>query len=112
MKGKQVLLTGGTGGLGLGVTPAVLARGAVVTIPYQRETNLQRLKNKLPAADFARIRFVKADLYGESVVEQLVNDLGRVDLTLPALKRRGFASSPIMDSYRRSQSATTDSFKT
>ncbi len=82
MKGKQVLLTGGTGGLGLGVTPAVLARGAVVTIPYQRETNLQRLKNKLPAADFARIRFVKADLYGESVVEQLVNDLGRVDVLI------------------------------
>lgn len=32
MKGKQVLLTGGTGGLGKGVTPAVLAQGAQVTI--------------------------------------------------------------------------------
>ncbi|MFB2975582.1 hypothetical protein [Microseira sp. BLCC-F43] len=34
MKDKHVLVTGGTGGLGLGVTPTVLAQGATsVTIP-------------------------------------------------------------------------------
>ena len=82
MKGKQVLLTGGTGGLGLGVTPAVLGRGAMVTIPYCSENNLQRLKEKLPAADFSRIRFVKVDLMVESAVEKLINDLGRVDILI------------------------------
>lgn len=82
MKGKQVLLTGGTGGLGLGVTPAVLARGAQVTIPYYGESGVQRLKERLPATDFERIRFVKADLSKEATVEQLANDLGRVDVLI------------------------------
>jgi NAD(P)-dependent dehydrogenase (short-subunit alcohol dehydrogenase family) len=44
MKGKQVLLTGGTGGLGLGVTPAVIAQGADVTIPYRSPKDVERLK--------------------------------------------------------------------
>jgi NAD(P)-dependent dehydrogenase (short-subunit alcohol dehydrogenase family) len=82
MKDKQVLLTGGTGGLGLGVVPAVLDRGAQLTIPYIQETEVQRLKDKLPAVDFERIRFVKADLGKESVVEQLINDMGRVDVLI------------------------------
>ena len=30
MNSKNILLTGGTGGLGLGVTPAILAYGTIV----------------------------------------------------------------------------------
>ncbi len=82
MKGKQILLTGGTGGLGLGVTPTVLARGAQVTIPYHSERGIERLKEKLTPAEFERIRFVKADLNQEAVVERLVSDLGRVDVLI------------------------------
>jgi NAD(P)-dependent dehydrogenase (short-subunit alcohol dehydrogenase family) len=82
MEGKKVLLTGGTGGLGMGVTVAVLAQGAEVTIPYYHEKEVQRLKGMLPAAEFDRIRFVSADLSKESVVEQLVNDMGRVDVLI------------------------------
>lgn len=44
MKGKKVLLTDGTGGLGLGVTPAILAHGAEGTIPYRDEKNIKSLK--------------------------------------------------------------------
>jgi NAD(P)-dependent dehydrogenase (short-subunit alcohol dehydrogenase family) len=47
MKGKQVLLTGGTGGLGMGVTPLVVAQGAKVTIPYRSEKDVEQLKNVL-----------------------------------------------------------------
>ena len=54
MKGKQVLLTGGTGGLGLGVTPAVLAQSAEVTISYRNPKEIERLKGTLPPADFER----------------------------------------------------------
>jgi NAD(P)-dependent dehydrogenase (short-subunit alcohol dehydrogenase family) len=82
MKGKQVLLTGGTGGLGLGVTPAILARGAEVTIPYREEKSIESLKKKLSAADTSRLRFVRADLSQESTIEQLVNDLGKVDILI------------------------------
>ncbi|HEY9604655.1 MAG TPA: 3-oxoacyl-ACP reductase FabG, partial [Allocoleopsis sp.] len=76
------LLTGGTGGLGMGVTAAILAQGADLTIPYYNEKEVERLKGKLPALEFDRIRFVAADLAQESVVEQLVNDLGRVDVLI------------------------------
>lgn len=79
MQGKQVLLTGGTGGLGLGVTPALLSKGAQLTIPYQSESGVERLKTKLSATDFAQIRFVKTDLTQENAVAQLIQDLGRID---------------------------------
>jgi NAD(P)-dependent dehydrogenase (short-subunit alcohol dehydrogenase family) len=92
MKGKKVLLTGGTGGLGLGVTPTVLAKGADLTIPYLNEADVQRLKNQLPAADFEQIRFVKADLFQESVIEKLINDLGKVDILIHLVG--GFSMGP------------------
>ncbi|MBF2002333.1 MAG: 3-oxoacyl-ACP reductase FabG [Synechococcales cyanobacterium M58_A2018_015] len=80
MKGKHVLLTGGTGGLGLGVTPMVLAQGATaVTIPYIRAQEVERLKGVLAPADLARIRFIETDLTSEASVEALVNDMERVD---------------------------------
>jgi NAD(P)-dependent dehydrogenase (short-subunit alcohol dehydrogenase family) len=44
MKNKHVLLTGGTGGLGLGVTPTVLAQGAQITMPYVQAMEVERLK--------------------------------------------------------------------
>lgn len=80
MKGKHVLLTGGTGGLGLGVTPIVLAQGATaVTIPYVRAQEVERLKGILAPADLARIRFIETDLTSEASVEALVNGMERVD---------------------------------
>jgi NAD(P)-dependent dehydrogenase (short-subunit alcohol dehydrogenase family) len=82
VQNRQVLLTGGTGGLGLGVTPAVLARGAKVTIPYIVETEVERLKGILEAEDFAKIRFVSVDLSNEQAIEKLVNDMGRVDVLI------------------------------
>lgn len=82
MNGKQVLLTGGTGGLGMSVTPAVLARGANVTIPYVVDTEVERLKSILSPADFAKIRFVSVDLSSEPAVERLVDEMGRVDVLI------------------------------
>ncbi len=79
MKGKKVLVTGGTGGLGLGVTPLVLAQGADVTIPYHNAQEVERLKSYLPPGDFARIQFFPVDLMNEVAVQELVNTMGRVD---------------------------------
>ncbi|WP_413175766.1 3-oxoacyl-ACP reductase FabG [Anabaena azotica] len=82
MKGKQVLLTGGTGGLGLGVTPAVLAQGAEVTIPYRSPKDVERLKGILSPADIARIKFIPANLEDEASVDKLISRMIRVDVLI------------------------------
>jgi NAD(P)-dependent dehydrogenase (short-subunit alcohol dehydrogenase family) len=82
MKGKQVLLTGGTGGLGLGVTPAVVAQGAEVTIPYRNPQDVERLKGILSPADFARIHFIPGNLEEEASVDNIVSRIGRVDVLI------------------------------
>jgi NAD(P)-dependent dehydrogenase (short-subunit alcohol dehydrogenase family) len=79
MKGQQVLIAGGTGGLGLGVTPLVLAHGADVTIPYHNARDVDRLKGLLSPADVARIRFVSTDLRDENSVAQLIDGMDRLD---------------------------------
>ncbi len=82
MKGKYVLLTGGTGGLGLGVTPTLVSAGAQLTIPYIKAQGVERLKSLISPADFSRIRFVETNLSNEEAVEKLVNDLPRVDVLI------------------------------
>jgi NAD(P)-dependent dehydrogenase (short-subunit alcohol dehydrogenase family) len=82
MKGKKVLITGGTGGLGIGVTQVILDRGADVTIPYIADREVNRLKGILSATDFSRIQFVSLNLLNEPAVSQLVDDLGRVDVLI------------------------------
>ncbi|ABA21517.1 Short-chain dehydrogenase/reductase SDR [Trichormus variabilis ATCC 29413] len=82
MKGRQVLLTGGTGGLGVGVTPVVLAQGANLTITYRNLKEVERLKEVLPPADFARVTFLPANLEEESSVDNLITRIGRVDVLI------------------------------
>lgn len=83
MKGQQVLLTGGTGGLGLGVTPLVLAQGAsIVTIPYMQAQEVERLKGVLSPGDRARVRFVETNLADEESVIRLVDGMDRVDVLI------------------------------
>lgn len=80
MKDKQVLITGGTGGLGLGVTPAVLAQGAAsITIPYTSMRSVDRLKGTLSFEQASKLKFVETDLTNERSVEALVNSMERVD---------------------------------
>ena len=82
MQGKQVLLTGGTGGLGLGVTQVALDRGANLTLPYINSQEVTRLKQTLSPENFSRIQFVSVNLLDEKAVEQLVNDMERVDVLI------------------------------
>lgn len=80
MQGQQVLLTGGTGGLGLGVVPILLSQGAsVVTIPYVKAQEAERLKSILYPSDRARVRLVEANLADEASVMRLIDGMDRVD---------------------------------
>lgn len=83
MKDKHVLVTGGTGGLGLGVTPTVLASGAAsVTIPYVNFHEVERLKGILTPNDFDKIQFIPSNLTDEGSVENLINRMERVDVLI------------------------------
>ncbi|MEB3209999.1 MAG: 3-oxoacyl-ACP reductase FabG [Leptolyngbyaceae bacterium] len=83
MNGKHVLLTGGTGGLGLGVTPMVLRAGArSITLPYRSAQDVERMKGRLSPADLSRIRFISADLTNEASVQSLIDTMERVDAAI------------------------------
>lgn len=82
MQNRQVLLTGGVGGLGLGVTPTILRQGADLTIPYTNPSGIERLKSLISPGDFARIRFVSANLTDETAVAKLIDEMPRIDVLI------------------------------
>lgn len=83
MKDKHVLLTGGTGALGMGVVPAVLAHGAEkVTIPYRHIEDINPLKEILSPEDFDKIQFIPANLTDEGSVEHLMDRIARLDVII------------------------------
>ncbi len=79
MQTQYVLLTGGTGGLGLGVTSFFLSQAVELTLPYRSLQSVEQLKGQLSPAEMARIRFVAADLNDEAAVERLVEAIPRID---------------------------------
>ncbi|MEC4984396.1 MAG: 3-oxoacyl-ACP reductase FabG [Oscillatoria sp. PMC 1068.18] len=95
MQDKQVLLTGGTGGLGLEVTPALLAKGAKLTVTYIHQEQVKRLQKKLNSQEFASIRFVDVNLFEEKAVAQLINDMERVDVLIHLVG--GFAMGKVSE---------------
>jgi NAD(P)-dependent dehydrogenase (short-subunit alcohol dehydrogenase family) len=83
MQDKYVLITGGTGGLGMSVTKAVLAAGAkLVTLPYREQSSVNSLQNQLTSEEKARLRLVQADLSEEATVANLVAGMGQVDVLI------------------------------
>ncbi len=92
MQGKQIVLTGSTGGLGLGVTPVVLATGAELTLPYRKEKDLAALREVLPINALDRVRFVQVDLLDEAAIAQMIDSMRRVDGLIHLVG--GFAMGP------------------
>ncbi|MEL6382645.1 MAG: 3-oxoacyl-ACP reductase FabG [Cyanobacteria bacterium J06626_18] len=82
MHDRHVLITGGTGGLGLGVTAVALAQGANLTLPYVNPKEVDRLKATVAAVDLERIRLVPADLSDEAAVISLIDSHERLDATI------------------------------
>ncbi len=82
MRDRHVLITGGTGGLGLGVTAVALAQGANLTLPYVNPKEVDRLKATITTVDLERIRLVPADLSDEAAVISLINSHERLDATI------------------------------
>lgn len=82
MRDRHILITGGAGGLGRGVTTVALAQGAVVTIPYVHSQGLEQLKAQLSDEELSRVKFVPTDLTDEAAVISLIESHARLDATI------------------------------
>ena len=79
MIGRHVLLTGGTGTLGMAVAEALLERGAALTITYRTERE-HVLANRRLEPNEHPIRYVAADLIDETAVAETIIEMERVDI--------------------------------
>ncbi len=79
---QKVLITGGSGALGRGVTPLILASGATVTVPYIVEAEADLLFKQLDPQGQERLTCVPCDLLDETSVAQMIQDMGRVDAVI------------------------------
>lgn len=78
---RQILVTGGTGGLGRGVVQVLLAQGAQLTVTAQSQADIDQSRTALNGlgCDLDRIRFVPVDLSQEEAVRTLVMGMSRID---------------------------------
>ena len=96
MRGKHVLITGGTGALGTAVSREALARGAHVTVPYLVDAEAEALRS-------TGITLVAADMSDEQSVSRVVNDMPRLEVLVHLVG--GFEMGPThlieLEAWRR-----------
>ena len=93
MKGRVVLVAGGTGGLGRAVSLSFLEPGTQVIVTFQRPGDLDELKQaasaKLVAAEGATLEGHGLDVTNEAAVQRLVDGIverhGRLDCLVNAV---------------------------
>jgi NAD(P)-dependent dehydrogenase (short-subunit alcohol dehydrogenase family) len=83
--GKTVLVAGGTGGLGRGVSLAFLEEGAKVIVTYRNETEFQALK-AAAGVQVAALEGMQADVTDASAMDALIGSIverhGRLDVVI------------------------------
>jgi NAD(P)-dependent dehydrogenase (short-subunit alcohol dehydrogenase family) len=93
MKDRQLILTGGTGGLGTKVTQLAQSLGAQITIPYH---SLKEVEHFRESVIDAKVNFNFADLRDEKSVMEVINKHSTVDILIHLM---GGFSSGETDSY-------------
>ncbi len=91
MRDRHVLITGGSGGLGVAVTALLLARGGRITVPVFDDRQAGYLAAAL-GDDAAQVAQPRADLRRESDVQAVVDGMARVDVAVHLVG--GFAMGP------------------
>lgn len=91
MQDRHVLITGGSGGLGIAVTELALARGAKVVVPYFHEQELNTLKAHLGGTPDA-LTLVAADLTNEESVTNVIAAMPKIDVLIHLVG--GFVMGP------------------
>ena len=86
MQNKYVLITGGTGGLGLAVTQEALKNGAkLITLPVRSQRSADALKASVTSEDLSRLRLVDLPVVEEGAVESLIDQMGQIDVLIHVL---------------------------
>jgi NAD(P)-dependent dehydrogenase (short-subunit alcohol dehydrogenase family) len=99
---KHVVVTGGTGALGIAVVGRLLAVGATCTLPYRNEAEAQRFPHK----DNAKVKLIAVtDLSDEAAVTKLYAGL---DLWASIHIAGGFAPGKVADTDKAALMAQID----
>jgi NAD(P)-dependent dehydrogenase (short-subunit alcohol dehydrogenase family) len=77
LKGNNVLIIGGSSGIGLGVAQALLNEGAAIAIAGRSEDKLRAARQSLGDSD--RVRTIAADVTDEVQVKRLFEKAGMLD---------------------------------
>jgi NAD(P)-dependent dehydrogenase (short-subunit alcohol dehydrogenase family) len=93
MKDRHLILTGGTGGLGMKVTQLAQSLGAQITIPYHSLNEVGHFRQSITDA---KVNFIYADLRDEKSVLEVFNEQTRVDILIHLM---GGYSSGETDNY-------------
>ena len=93
-RNRQVVITGGTGALGVAVVGALLAAGAVCHVPYRNEQEAQRF----PYRDNPDVCLVAlADLADETAVTAFYGGLDKLWASIHIAGGFAFAEMPRLD---------------
>jgi NAD(P)-dependent dehydrogenase (short-subunit alcohol dehydrogenase family) len=82
MKDRNLIISGGTGGLGTSVTQQSLKLGAKITIPYHSLNEVERLRLALKNKKDGEINFIFADLRDEDKVMEVFDSLKQLDVLI------------------------------
>ena len=97
MRGRVVLVSGGTGALGQSICLAFLGLGATVSVPYVVPEEQTRLLGRVPPADAARLETTLCDVADEAAVTahvaQIIAKHHRIDVLVNAVG--GFAGGDL-----------------
>jgi len=81
LRGKRVLLTGGSSGIGAAAAHKFAAEGAAVIIVARREPLLTEIVEQI-RADGGKAAAITANLANLNVIDDLVDTVGRVDILI------------------------------
>ena len=107
MRGRVVLITGGTGALGSAVAHGALEAGATVVVTYREARDLDALRGRVPAAARDRLHGAETDLTDGASVARLVAEVstrhGGLDVLVNTVG--GFAGGDLLKTDERAWDA-------
>jgi NAD(P)-dependent dehydrogenase (short-subunit alcohol dehydrogenase family) len=116
LKGRVVLVAGGTEGLGEGIVRELLRRGAIVVVPSPSAEDLEGLRDRLQTLPTEDLVTIFGDIgrpeEAERIRDVLLGRLGRLDAIVASLGRWSYCRSMVELSLETWQCVLGDSLST